>query len=175
MRDAIKKHLFPVLLITALFAAPAVSSAEQIQANLNGFEEVPALFTLARGQFRATIEQGDGAIAYELTYSGLQGGVVMAHVHFAQAGVNGGIMFWLCGTAAAPGPAGTPTCPQEGVVTGVITAVEVVGPADQGIAPGDLAAVVRSIRAGTAYANVHSVSFPAGEVRGQIRASRRQP
>jgi hypothetical protein len=54
-------------------------------------------------------------------------------------------------------------------VTGSIIATDVVGPTAQGINPGDLAAVVRAIRAGFAYVNVHSVNFPTGEIRGQIR------
>jgi hypothetical protein len=44
----------------------------------------------------------------------------------------------------------------------------VIGPAGQGIAAGEFAEIVRAIRAGRAYANVHSTKFPGGEIRGQI-------
>ena len=56
-------------------AAPAVASAERIQAALTGYEEVPAVSTVASGEFRAMISRDDQAIDYELTYSGLQGTV----------------------------------------------------------------------------------------------------
>jgi hypothetical protein len=76
----------------------------------------------------------------------------------------------LCETATNPSPsASTPTCPAPGgTVTGTITPVEVVGPAGQGIAAGEFEELVAAIRAGRAYANVHSSKFPGGEIRGQI-------
>jgi hypothetical protein len=150
-----------------------MAGAEQIQATLVGYEEVPALSTPAGGQFRAMISNHDQLIDYELTYSGLTGNVTQAHIHFGQHSVGGGIMIWLCGTATNPGPAGTPTCPQEGTVTGTAGMGQVVGPAGQGIAAADLEAAIAAIRAGISYANVHSSRFPGGEIRGQIRASSR--
>ncbi|MBV9172569.1 MAG: hypothetical protein JOZ81_21060, partial [Chloroflexi bacterium] len=49
-----------------------------------------------------------------------------------------------------------------------LTAADVVGPAAQGIAPGEMARVIRAIQDGAAYGNVHSTMFPAGETRGQL-------
>lgn len=159
--------------ILIAFAAPGMAGAEQIQATLIGYEEVPALSTPASGQLRAMIANHDQFIDYELSYSGLTGVVTQAHIHFGQHSVTGGIMIWLCGTPTNLGPAGTPTCPQEGTVTGSVGMAQVVGPAGQGIAAADLEAAVAAIRAGTAYANVHSSRFGPGEIRGQIRASSR--
>ena len=66
--------------------------------------------------------------------------------------------------------------PQEGVVTGTVTSADVIGPASQGIAPGEFGELVRAMRAGITYVNVHSTMFPAGEIRGQINdANQRQP
>jgi hypothetical protein len=53
-------------------------------------------------------------------------------------------------------------------VTGTLTPANVVGPTGQGIAAGEFAEVIRAIRKGSAYANVHSTKFPGGEIRGQI-------
>jgi hypothetical protein len=39
----------------------------------------------------------------------------------------------------------------------------------QGINTGEFDELLRAIRAGKTYANVHSTTWPAGEVRGQIR------
>ena len=47
-------------------------------------------------------------------------------------------------------------------------AASVVGPTAQGIAPGEFAEVIRAIRAGAAYANMHTTAFPAGEIRDQV-------
>jgi hypothetical protein len=54
-------------------------------------------------------------------------------------------------------------------VTGTISPSDVQLITAQGLAAGDLAAVVRAIRAGFAYVNVHTTVFPSGEIRGQIR------
>jgi hypothetical protein len=58
-----------------------------------------------------------------------------------------------------------------------ITAADVVGPGGQGIAAGEFAEILNALRAGVAYANVHTAAFGGGEIRGQIRALRdlRQP
>ena len=151
---------------TALAGGP-----RQLRAFLHGYEEVPAVSTVANGSFRATVGPSiNGALAYRLTYSGLEGTVTQAHIHFGQRGVNGGISVWLCGTTTNAGPTGTPTCPQSGTVEGTIDASDVVGPAAQGIEPGQLGELMRAIRAGVTYANVHSSKFPGGEIRGQVRA-----
>jgi hypothetical protein len=94
----------------------------------------------------------------------------MAHIHFGQHGVNGGIMVWLCQTAVNVSPvASTPQCPQSGTVSGVVSATDVVGPAGQGIAAAEFAEMAKAINAGVAYVNVHSAKFPGGEIRGQLR------
>jgi len=41
--------------------------------------------------------------------------------------------------------------------------------APQGLAAGDLAGVLKAIREGVAYVNIHSANFPNGEIRGQIK------
>jgi hypothetical protein len=166
-----------VMLILPLLVVPAVASAEQIQAALNGYQEVPSVSTVASGEFRARISPDGQSIDYELTYSGLQGIVQQGHIHVAQLSVNGSIVIWLCQTAA---PFLDPTgkahqCPQEGTVTGTITSANVIAGsmAPQQLTAGDLAEVIAAIRAGAAYANVHTNLSPGGEIRGQIRASNR--
>jgi hypothetical protein len=153
--------------------------APRLVAHLNGFNETPStLSTPARGEFRATIKEGD-TIEYRLTWRNLESNVTQAHIHFGAVGLSGGISAWLCGTGAAgtplAGPMGTPQCMGEtamdltsGEASGEITAAQVVGPAGQGIAPGEFAELLAAIRAGATYANVHSVNRGPGEIRGQI-------
>ena len=164
-------------IITSLLVCVTAVQAETIRATLTGYEEVPAVSTLARGEFRARINRDEQSIDFELRYSGLQGTVQQAHVHVAQLSVNGSIVIWLCQTATPfLDPTGlADTCPagqaSEAVVTGTITSANVIAgsTASQQLTAGDLAEVIRAIRAGTAYANVHTDLSTGGEIRGQIR------
>lgn len=152
----------------ALCALPFIAHAETVIIPLHGFQEVPAISTSARGAFVADIK-GD-SIRYELRYDALQGEVRQAHIHLGQRDVNGGVSVFLCQTATNPDPTGlAPTCsPPPARVSGTLTAANVIGPASQGIAAGEFAELLRAIRAGKAYVNVHSDTFPGGEVRGQV-------
>ncbi len=50
----------------------------------------------------------------------------------------------------------------------MIQAVDVLGPAGQGIAAGEFNELLRAIRAGSTYVNVHTTGYPGGEIRAQI-------
>jgi hypothetical protein len=140
-----------------------------VRANLEGFQEVPAVSTVASGRFRAVIDTKANTITWKLNYEGLEGAVAQSHVHFGQMSVNGGISFFLC-TNAGNGPVGTQLCPEgPAELTGVITPDLVIGPAGTGIEPGAMAEIIAAIKNGTAYANVHSAKWPGGEIRGQLR------
>lgn len=158
----------------ALFLAGTAVAAGGLKLNevLNGYEEVPAVSTAATGEFQANVTESDDAINFSISYSGLEGDVTQAHIHFGQADVNGGISVFFC-TNLGNGPAGTPACPPApATVEGTIDAADVIGPTAQGIAPGELAELVRAIKAGVTYVNVHTTKFPGGEIRAQVRAKR---
>jgi hypothetical protein len=149
-----------------------------MKASLTGFEEPPAVSSTGRGEFEMTINREDESIDYTLSFRNLEGVVTQSHVHVGQLSINGGISFWLCQTATNPAPAASgmvPTCPagpDGGTVTGTVTKAQILGPAGQFFVPGEptlFAEVVRAVRAGVTYANVHSSRNPGGEIRGQIR------
>ena len=161
-----------IAVMGSLMAIATIATAEQIGALLTGYEESPSVSTTATGEFTATVDHDADLIQYTETYSGLQAPVTQSHIHVGQPGVNGSIVIFLCQTANNPDPTGlAPQCPQEGTVSGTITAANVIAgsTATQQLVAGDLAAVIAAIRAGAAYANVHSTVSPGGEIRGQIR------
>jgi hypothetical protein len=155
-------------------------SHARFDAELNSFKTSPSLFTNGKGTTEVQIDEDGRSISYKLSYSGLSSAVTQAHIHFAQRGVNGGIIVYLCDNTGLA-PSGTPPCPDSGTVTGKVTAADVNPPnnplpvTDQGIAPGDFAALVDAIEHHAGYINVHTTTYPAGEIRGQLRRAGRTP
>ena len=159
-----------VLGVAATTAAAVAGDRMKLRTSLSGYEEVPAVSTTGGGEFRAAIDRDSDTIQYEITYHGMEGNVTQSHIHFAQESVNGGITHFLCSNLGN-GPAGTPACPQEGTVTGTITPETMSANANvvaQGLTTGEFDELVRALRAGAIYANVHSSTWPGGEIRGQI-------
>lgn len=135
------------------------------RATLRGVNQVPPVLTNGTGSFRATISRDGTFIDYELTYSGLTTPAGVAHIHFGHPTDNGGIMAFLCGGGDAP------ACPGAGgTVTGRIEADDILAIPEQGLAAGDLASTIRLMRAGLVYVNVHTPTFPDGEIRGQVQS-----
>src|SRR5262249_30195928 len=158
--------------IGSFLVVATVAKAQQLGALLTGYEESPSVSTTATGEFSATIDPHGQVIVYTETFSGLQAPITQSHIHISQPGVNGSVVIYLCQTPTKPDPTGlAPQCPQEGTVSGTITAANVIAGSipSQQLKAGDLSAVITAIRAGTAYANVHSTASPGGEIRGQIR------
>jgi hypothetical protein len=169
---------FSIVLILALpitaVAFPVSADSDglsgKLAARLSGLQEVPTLSTPAEGRFLAELEPD--AITYRLQYSGLGSEVTQAHIHFGARAINGGISVFLC-TNLGNGPAETQPCPTgDGEITGTIMPADVVGPEDQGIAPGDFEEVLDALMRRAAYVNVHTVDLPAGEIRGQVASLR---
>jgi hypothetical protein len=168
---AVAVSLLVAVGLTALVAAALAdrghggNGGSRFSARLTGFDETPSESTPGRGTFKAKIVNGN-TIHYKLQYAGFEAGeelTTAAHIHFGQPGVPGGVSAFLCGGSK---PACTPT---QGTFEGDIVASDVVGPAGQGIAPGEMAELIRAMKKGFTYANVHTTLNPAGLIRGQIR------
>jgi hypothetical protein len=172
-----KRRLFSALIfvIPAVLAVATIAVADDGKRNfgsasMNGYQEAPPISTVGSGSFEASLNGAGDAINYTLSYGDLEATVTQAHIHFGQRSVSGGIIAWLCeGTLTSPSES-TPTCPPStgGTVSGTITALEVIGPTAQGIAAAEFAELVRAVRAGAVYANVHTTKFGGGEIRGQV-------
>ena len=137
-----------------------------LRAYLTGFQEVPSLNSPGRASLRATMTPSQ--ITFTLTYANLSAPPTMAHIHVGQPGVDGGVSVFFCGGGSKP------ACPTttSGTVSGTIVPADVIGPTAQGFKAGDLASLERAIQAGVTYTNMHTPTFPNGEIRGQISARR---
>ncbi len=164
----------PRIFISVVFAVAALmlaglaiagSHTKNFKASLDGYHETSlSLSTAGTGSFRARLNHDGDQLTYELQYSGLEGGnILFAHVHLGQIGTTGGVMFFLCGGG------GRPACPAApATVTGTVSASDIIGPSGQGVAPGEFEEAIEAMRNGSAYANVHTATYPSGEIRGQI-------
>jgi CHRD domain len=155
-----------IVSIVSVVATTAVAGdGKEVRAKLIGYEEVPSVSTVASGKFSAKIDRSAQRIDYRLSFEDLEANSLFAHIHLGQRTANGGVSVFLCGGGDKP------PCPlTSGTVEGTIDPADVIGPASQGIAAGEFDELVRAIRAGVTYANVHSSKFPGGEIRGQIDA-----
>jgi CHRD domain len=155
----------PTLLLALICAPTLNASNESHKANLLGFDEVPAVSSTGTGEFRAKIDEDNQIIEYELTYENLEGTTTnAAHIHIGQESVNGGVVAFLCGGGGKPACTAT-----SGTFSGTITVADIVAVPAQGIAAGEWGEVVRAMRAGRIYANVHTNKHPGGEIRGQVK------
>jgi len=139
---------------------------KDFKAKLKGSEEVPAVSTSASGTFKAKLSKDGNSLSYKLEFKNLEDEIREAHIHFGQKGVNGGVSIFLCTNVG-----GEPSCPttNSGMISGTLTAANVIGPADQGIDGGEFDEVISALQNGLAYINVHSDEFRSGEIRGQVR------
>ena len=163
-----------VLILGAGSYAVAGSSSTSFSGSpLNGYEENPDVSTAAGGLFRLGLSADGKTLSYALTYSGLEGTVQQAHIHFGKRAINGGISIYLCanGTFRTGQRADLPECPQAGTVTDDVDMTAVIGPIAQGIEAGNLEELLAAMRIGHTYANVHSTKWPGGEIRAQIAGS----
>jgi CHRD domain len=155
-----------VAIVSVVATTALAGDGRNAKADLDGYQELsPAssVSTLGNGKFKAKVRSNE--IQYTLSYEDLEGGAVLfAHIHFGARATNGGVSAFLCGGGTKG------ACPASGTVTGTIVPTDVVGPANQGIAAGEFDELVRAMRAGATYANVHTTQFTGGEIRGQIDA-----
>ncbi len=144
--------------------------SNKFSAKLTGFEETPSESTPGSGTFKARLTNGGTILHYRLKYEDFEAGegqTLFAHIHFGQVGVAGGVSAFLCGGGDKP-----PCTPLEGDISGDIDAADVIGPAGQGIAAGEMAELLRAMKKGYTYANVHTTLNGPGLVRGQIKRDR---
>lgn len=130
--------------------------------HLTGDNEVPAVETQAQGQATFKVSRDGMSIEYKLIVSNIEN-VMMAHIHNAPAGENGGVVVWLY--PSSPPPQLIEGQTQGVLAEGTITSDNLTG----GLAGESLDVLIDEIRSGNTYVNVHTTQNPGGEIRGQIQ------
>jgi len=162
----------------AFMLLSAHADAADFSATFSGFQEIGglgqgetgAIFSPGTATLQLDLNRKAHTLKFKLTYSGFPSTttVQQAHIHFAKVHVAGGIIVFFCSNLGN-GPKGTQACPTpNGTVMGTITSASVIGPTAQNVNLGDFDALVAALDSNTAYGNIHTAKFPAGEIRGQI-------
>ena len=155
-----KKQLTILLCSTALaFAVTGAARADELfQTKLSGANEVGPVATGTSGAFKLLLNPAETAATYDLRVrAGLK--VTQAHLHCAAAGVNGPVVVFLAGFAAAGWDVNG-----DWIGEATITDASIIN-----IACGDtLSELAEAMRDGDVYVNVHTIANPGGEIRGQV-------
>ncbi len=126
------------------FGAQAADAMVKYTANLSSAEEVPANASTGKGHAELMLNPATKEITWTVTWEGLTGDAVAAHVHGpAEKGANAGVAVQL-------GVQGTPP---KSPLTGKATLTD---------------AQIADLNAGKMYVNVHTAMNKGGEVRGQV-------
>ncbi len=165
MKLNIKKITISILFALTAWSINATAVGINIanfKAKMSGDHNVPTLNSPASGVLKAEVDPYGEYIYFKLSYKGFTTQIRQANIHFASKFLNGGANLFLCG-----GP--KPACPElSGSVEGKLYANDILGPAAQGIQPGDIKSVIKAMKKGLTYANIHTEEYRAGEIRGQI-------
>ncbi|CAH8768801.1 CHRD domain-containing protein [Paenibacillus dendritiformis] len=127
------------------------------RAILSGRNEVPPVRTIASGDAIFQLSSNRTQLRFRLVIRNINR-VTQAHIHLGRRGQNGPIVAFLFG------PSKFGISVRRGVIRGVLTSRDLIGPL-KGKTIRDL---IREIERGNAYVNVHTIQFPDGEIRGQI-------
>ncbi len=150
--------MFAVALTTSLGMAAAHFD---FRASLTGKGEVPAITTKAKGEADFMVSKDGKELIYVLKLKNIEN-VMAAHIHAGKKGEEG---VPVAGLFAGPKKEGK----FSGVLAkGTITDKDLVGP----LAGKTIDDLVKMIKDGDAYVNVHTTRVPAGELRGEIEGKR---
>jgi hypothetical protein len=140
------------------FATSGNAAEKSFKAMLSGSEGVPSVTTMAKGEATLKLSRNGKKLSYKVKVSDIDS-VTAAHIHMGKMGENGPPIALIHVKVKKVGKfSGT-------LAKGTITAKDLMGSL-KGKTVEDLAG---EIEAGNAYLNVHTVTYPDGEIRGQIK------
>jgi hypothetical protein len=144
-RIALLAGLIGALVVAGVAVAGSAGSVYTYKSSLTSGVEVPKPKGAAgaKGTFTATVTENGSTrlLKWKLTFSGLSGTAIAAHIHKGKAGVAGAVLVPLCGPCTS-GKSGQVKISKNA---------------------GDL------LEHGPVYVNVHTAKNGGGEIRGQIK------
>ena len=135
-----------------LFAAPAMAQTTYTCV-LSGASETPANASPATGNATVVLNAAQTQLSVSVQYQNLNAAYTASHIHGpAPLGTNASVKWGFVGAAAG-------WVFTAGTTSGTLTNFLVTG-----ITPTDVA----NLNSGLFYVNIHSQTFPGGELRGQL-------
>ncbi len=125
-------------------AASAVAQVQHFSAYLDGAQEVPATASAGHGFGIVSLDGATNVVSLFCYHEGLTSPTVGGHLHLGAAGSNGGVVVGMTNTA-----------PNTWTGSGVLSPAQAALLASSGM-----------------YLNIHTTTFPGGEIRGQVVAPR---
>jgi len=141
-----------------LCGAACENSVRSFSADLIGAEVVPSVTTDAGGEAIVNLDAADTELGYKVTVTDLSN-ATSCHIHLAPAGQNGEVVADVFVGPKKVGPFSGTLC------EGSLRVADLKGP----LSGKTMKAMISALRAGSTYVQIRTDSFPAGEVRGQLR------
>jgi hypothetical protein len=130
-------------------------SAATLTAQLTGAQEVPPVATTFTGESTVSVDAARTMVTIATTHTIPPANTTMAHIHVGGAGVSGPIIFNL--VTASPVPSS---------FNNTLTAANLTPQSAQGV--NTFSDAIDKILSGQTYVNIHTMAYPAGEIRGQL-------
>lgn len=153
----IKLMLF-VILSTILTVSVGFAADKSFQAKLTGNDEVPSVKTKAKGEVKLKLSSDGKELSYKLSVKNIENATA-AHIHSGMKGKNGPPLANLFTGPKKEGKFSGNL--SEGTITDKDLTGELIGKS--------LDDLVKLIKTGDTYVNVHTDANPNGEIRGQIK------
>ena len=126
---------------TTTSATLTISRVDTFEFSMAGYNAVPATASVAGGTGMIRMVADTGVLELMMNGDNLSGDLTAGHIHFGGVGQNGGVALNLAPTSL-----------------NFNMTYDITGMTD----------LVSAMRAGTAYVNIHTSAYPAGEIRGQV-------
>ncbi len=133
---------FPGGEIRGQLTTTTAGQTDYLTARIQGAQEVPPNGSAATGNAKLLLDKTTGMVYMTGSFTGLTTAANAAHIHSAAANIGGPVIFGISFTAGTKGTIHVSSA----------------------IAPGDQTQMI----AGNAYINIHSGTYPGGEIRGQL-------
>jgi hypothetical protein len=151
-RASVTVVLVIALVALAAFVGTASGGGRQLTATMSGANENPKNTSPATGTFAVRLNHGQGTVCYDMSVSNLTTAPSMAHIHKGTSTENGPVVIHLFGSGGAAAPATTSFTISDFCQSGISQAL--------------IKDIIQNPQ--NYYVNVHTSTFPGGEIRGQL-------